>query len=143
MLYLTHPDDWYQGGYEAEMSLWGPLAADHLIARQMELVEALKAGEAAPVWSEESPNLSLPKPFEPRAIEVPEVLVKGIRAALCGDVFSAKATRAHNDANVLVLGARVVGLSVATVKKHTIHIFEKLGVESRTAATLRAMEVWG
>ncbi len=31
-------------------------------------------------------------------------------------------------------------LSVATVKKHTIHIFEKLGVESRTAAMLRAVE---
>lgn len=72
MLYLTHPDDWYQGDYESEMSLWGPLAAKHIVARQMELVEALKAGEAAPVWSEESPNLSLPKPFEPRAIEVSE-----------------------------------------------------------------------
>lgn len=33
----------------------------------------------------------------------------GIRAALCHDVFSAQATRLHNDANVLVLGARVVG----------------------------------
>jgi DNA-binding NarL/FixJ family response regulator len=39
--------------------------------------------------------------------------------------------------------AGILGLSVATVKKHTIHIFEKLGVESRTAATLRAMEVLG
>lgn len=38
---------------------------------------------------------------------------KGIRAALCGDVFSAKATRAHNDANVLCLGARVVGEGLA------------------------------
>ena len=72
MLYLTHPDDWYQGGYESEMSLWGPLAATYLIARQMELVEALQAGEGAPVWSEESPNLSLPQPFEPRAKEQSE-----------------------------------------------------------------------
>ena len=56
MLYLTHPDDWYQGGYESEMSLWGPLAAQHLVTRQMELVEALQAGEGAPVWSEESPE---------------------------------------------------------------------------------------
>lgn len=69
MLYLTHPDDWFQGGYETEMSLWGPLAAKYLVSRQMELVEALKAGEGAPVWSEESPNLSLPKPWEPRAFE--------------------------------------------------------------------------
>ena len=36
--------------------------------------------------------------------------------------------------------AGILGLSVATVKKHTIHIFEKLGVESRTAAMLRAVE---
>lgn len=38
---------------------------------------------------------------------------KGIRAALCGDCFSAKATREHNDANVLALGARVVGPGLA------------------------------
>ncbi len=34
---------------------------------------------------------------------------KGIRAALCHDCFSAQATREHNDANVLALGARVIG----------------------------------
>jgi len=39
--------------------------------------------------------------------------VKGIRAALCGDCFSAKATREHNDANILALGARVVGAGLA------------------------------
>ena len=39
--------------------------------------------------------------------------VKGIRAALCGDCFSAEATRLHNDANVLSLGARVVGEDLA------------------------------
>lgn len=39
--------------------------------------------------------------------------VRGIRAALCGDCFSAEATRAHNDANVLALGARVVGEGLA------------------------------
>jgi len=33
---------------------------------------------------------------------------KGIRCALCGDTFSAKATREHNDANILALGARVI-----------------------------------
>lgn len=37
----------------------------------------------------------------------------GIRAALCGDTFSARFTRAHNDANVLCLGARVVGPGLA------------------------------
>lgn len=38
---------------------------------------------------------------------------KGIRAACCSDSFSARATRAHNDANVLCLGERVVGPGVA------------------------------
>ncbi|MDO5425592.1 MAG: ribose 5-phosphate isomerase B [Eubacteriales bacterium] len=35
--------------------------------------------------------------------------VKGIRAALCSDCFSAEATRLHNDANILAMGGRVVG----------------------------------
>lgn len=39
--------------------------------------------------------------------------VKGIRAALCGDCFSAQATREHNDANILALGARVTGAGLA------------------------------
>ena len=37
----------------------------------------------------------------------------GIRAALCHDTFSAKATREHNDANILCMGARVVGPGLA------------------------------
>lgn len=39
--------------------------------------------------------------------------VKGIRAALCGDCFSAEMCRLHNDANVLALGERVVGPGLA------------------------------
>ena len=39
--------------------------------------------------------------------------VPGIRAALCGDCFSAEATRQHNDANILCIGARVVGEGLA------------------------------
>ena len=38
---------------------------------------------------------------------------KGIRAAVCGDHFSAEFTRRHNDANVLCMGARVIGPGVA------------------------------
>lgn len=42
---------------------------------------------------------------------------KGIRAALCSDCFSAEATRLHNDANILAMGARVVagGLAIKIV----------------------------
>ena len=39
--------------------------------------------------------------------------VRGIRAALCGDCYSAEMTRRHNDANVLCMGGRVVGDGLA------------------------------
>ncbi len=39
--------------------------------------------------------------------------VKGIRCALCGDTFSAHATREHNDSNILALGGRVIGCELA------------------------------
>lgn len=39
--------------------------------------------------------------------------VPGIRAALCGDTFSAHCSREHNDANILTLGERVVGPGLA------------------------------
>lgn len=39
--------------------------------------------------------------------------IPGIRAALCGDSFSARASREHNNANMLALGARVIGAGLA------------------------------
>ena len=39
--------------------------------------------------------------------------VKGIRAALCHDTFSAHASREHNNANVLTMGERVIGQGLA------------------------------
>ena len=39
--------------------------------------------------------------------------IKGIRAALCNDIFSARLARQHNNANVLVLGSRVIGNGLA------------------------------
>ncbi len=39
--------------------------------------------------------------------------VRGIRCALCGDAFSARATREHNDANILAMGARVIDKDLA------------------------------
>lgn len=38
---------------------------------------------------------------------------EGIRAALCHDTFSAEATRSHNNANILCMGARVIGPGLA------------------------------
>lgn len=39
--------------------------------------------------------------------------VPGVRAALCGDCFSAKAAIEHNNANILALGERVIGVGLA------------------------------
>ena len=39
--------------------------------------------------------------------------VKGIRCGVCSDTFSAQMIRAHNDANILSLGARVLGAGLA------------------------------
>ncbi len=39
--------------------------------------------------------------------------VHGVRAALCNDLYTARMARAHNDANVLSIGGRVVGIGLA------------------------------
>ncbi len=39
--------------------------------------------------------------------------IRGIRASLCHDIFSARNTREHNDANILTLGERVIGTGLA------------------------------
>ena len=44
--------------------------------------------------------------------------LRGVRAALCGDTYSAHQSREHDDCNVLCLGARVVGVEVATEIVH-------------------------
>jgi ribose 5-phosphate isomerase B len=39
--------------------------------------------------------------------------IPGVRAALCNDLFTARLSRAHNDANVLSMGARIVAFGLA------------------------------
>jgi len=39
--------------------------------------------------------------------------VRGIRAAVCGDTYSARMSRQHNEANILCLGGRVLGVGLA------------------------------
>jgi ribose 5-phosphate isomerase B len=39
--------------------------------------------------------------------------VKGIRAVVCSEPYSAKLSREHNDTNILAVGARVVGIELA------------------------------
>lgn len=45
--------------------------------------------------------------------------VRGIRCALCSEPVSAKLTRQHNDANVLAMGARIIGPAMAEEIVHT------------------------
>lgn len=39
--------------------------------------------------------------------------IKGVRAALCSDVYSAKMTKEHNNANIICMGGRVIGRELA------------------------------
>jgi ribose 5-phosphate isomerase B len=67
--------------------------------------------------------------------------VPGIRAALCNDIFSAKMARNHNDANILCVGARVVGPGVAQeiVKAYFTSSFEG-GRHARRVEKLNALD---
>ena len=51
----------------------------------------------------------------------------GIRCALCADCFSAKMAKAHNDANVIALGARTIGPELAWMILETFLRTEHLG----------------
>lgn len=66
----------------------------------------------------------------------------GIRAACCSDTFSARFTRLHNDANVLCMGARVVGsgLAVDMVDLFLNTEFENSGNHPRRVALLAEIE---
>ena len=66
---------------------------------------------------------------------------KGIRAACCSDCFSARATRLHNNANVLCMGGRVVGpgLAIQIVEEFLAADFEG-GRHQRRVDKLTALE---
>ena len=65
--------------------------------------------------------------------------VKGIRAALCSDCFSAEMTRLHNDANILCMGGRVLGPGLAVKITETFLNTEFSG-EERHARRIRMIE---
>lgn len=67
--------------------------------------------------------------------------VAGVRAALCNEVYSARMARAHNDANVLCLGARVVGPGVAEEIVRTFFTAEhEGGRHARRVEKIRLLE---
>lgn len=74
--------------------------------------------------------------------------IKGVRAALCGDTYSAHQSREHDDCNVLCLGARVVGSELAMEivrafvgarftgeERHQRRLHKVLDIERRETAT--------
>lgn len=67
--------------------------------------------------------------------------IDGIRAALCGDVYSAIMSRKHNDANVLAMGGRVTGIGPAgeIVRAWVCTEFEG-GRHARRVDKIRALE---
>lgn len=71
--------------------------------------------------------------------------VKGIRCALCGDATSARLTRAHNDANMLALGAGIVGgaLALDIVKTFLETPFSGEEKHCRRVAKITAIEERG
>lgn len=67
--------------------------------------------------------------------------VHGVRAALCNDLYTARFGRLHNDANVLSMGARVVGIGLAEEILETFLITEfEGGRHARRVAQLAEIE---
>ena len=67
--------------------------------------------------------------------------VKGVRAALCHDTFSAEACRNHNDANILTMGERIVGEGLALKIVETFLNSEfKGGRHQRRVDKIKALE---
>ena len=67
--------------------------------------------------------------------------VKGIRCALCSEPVSAKLTRQHNDANVLAMGARIIGPAMAEEIVHTFLTTEfEGGRHSRSVDLITKLE---
>ena len=68
--------------------------------------------------------------------------LRGIRAALCGDTYSAHQSREHDDCNVLCLGARVVGVELALEIVRSFVAAKFTGEERhlRRLAKVKAME---
>lgn len=71
-LYLTAPDDWMVGGYESQMSLWGPAGGRYFTDTSIGLLTDLMAGNTLPTWWESSANLATPYVVTKRPTEKSE-----------------------------------------------------------------------
>lgn len=107
------------GGYELKKEIVGYLDANHVPYKDFgcDSTEAVDY----PVFAKKVANAIVEGECDKGilicgtgiGISIAANKVKGIRAALCHDVFSAEATRLHNNANILAMGGRVVGPGLA------------------------------
>ena len=89
-----------KNGYDTkDFGVYSPCSADYP-DEAVPVCEAVLAGEA---------DLGILICGTGIGISISANKIQGIRCALCGDVFSAKMARLHNNAQVLALGGRVVG----------------------------------
>jgi RpiB/LacA/LacB family sugar-phosphate isomerase len=67
--------------------------------------------------------------------------VPGIRAAVCNDIYTARLSREHNDANILALGSRVIGSGLAVeIAKTFIQTGFLAGRHERRVGKITALE---
>ena len=127
---------WYAGSDHAGLAL-----KRHLVAALRELgdevVDVGTTDEASVDYPEYGAEVGRRVAAEPNArglvlcgtgigISIATNKVPGARCALVHDSFTAEMARSHNDANIIALGARVVGLGVA---EHALSTFRRTAFE--------------
>jgi DNA-binding NarL/FixJ family response regulator len=109
------------------------LGADDYLTKPVPKAELLKAIEARLLRSEQQAN----REFKPDFSSAEPLTKLGLTPRAAEALLWAAQGKTNSDI------ATILGISESTVKKHMLEVFEKLGVETRSAATLRALEVLG
>jgi DNA-binding NarL/FixJ family response regulator len=109
------------------------LGADDYLTKPVPKAELLKALEARLLRSEQQAQ----REFKPDFSSAGPLLKLGLTPRAAEALLWAAQGKTNSDIAV------ILGISESTVKKHLLEVFEKLGVETRSAATLRALEVLG
>lgn len=109
------------------------LGADDYLTKPVPKAELLKAIEARLLRSEQQAQ----REFKPDFSSAGPLLKLGLTPRAAEALLWAAQGKTNSDIAV------ILGISESTVKKHMLEVFEKLGVETRSAATLRALEVLG
>ena len=110
---------WDHGGYDLKEEI-----KKHLIERGIEVVDVgcdKKERCDYPIYGREAALKVADKTCDKGivicttgiGISITANKVKGIRCALCSEPLSAKMTRLHNDANMLAMGAALIGINMA------------------------------